>query len=113
LYKSTKGVHVQQEKRLPISEESRPVASRVGHAARIDLSPEMSNDKLSPVSTLASMIVANHQPEVWALLVEVARREQNIHKVGVLLSAFALIGHDPAITELARELQKKLEAKSS
>jgi len=59
------------------------------------------------------MIVANHQPEVWALLVEVARREQNIHKVGVLLSAFALIGHDPAITELARELQKKLEAKSS
>jgi len=54
--------------------------------------------------TLSSMMVANHQPEAWALLVEVARREQNQHKVGILLSTFALIRHDPAITELTREL---------
>jgi len=63
--------------------------------------------------TLSSMMVANHQPEAWALLAEVARREQNKHKVGILLSAFALIRHDPAITELTRELQQKQEAKSS
>ncbi len=55
-------------------------------------------------------MVANHQPEAWALLVEVARREQNRHKVGILLSAFALILHDPAITELTRELQQRQEA---
>src|SRR6266700_3383637 len=62
---------------------------------------------------LVSMMVANHQPEAWALLIEVARREQNQHKVGVLLSAFALIRHDPAITEVIRELQQKLEARRS
>jgi hypothetical protein len=53
---------------------------------------------------VVSMIVANHQLEAWALLVEVARREQNQHKVGILLSALALVRHDPAITELTREL---------
>ncbi len=62
---------------------------------------------------LVSMMVANHQPEAWALLVEVARREQNQHKVGILLLAFALIRHDPAITELTRELQQRQEARSS
>jgi len=62
---------------------------------------------------LVSMIVANHQPEVWALLVEVAQREQNQRKIGILHSAFALVRHDPAIIELTRELQQKQEAKRS
>jgi hypothetical protein len=59
---------------------------------------------------LVSMMVANHHPEAWALLVEVARQEQNQHKVGILLSVLALVQHDPAIIELTRELQQKLEA---
>jgi hypothetical protein len=73
----------------------------------------MSNDKLSPDDILVSMIVAIHQPEVWALLVAAARREQNQHKVDILLSTLTLVRHDPAIIELTRELQQKQEAKRS
>ena len=56
---------------------------------------------------LVTMIVAGHQPEVWTILLGVARREQNRYKVEILLEAFALVRNDPIVAELVHELQQK------
>jgi hypothetical protein len=64
-------------------------------------------DRYEVYRYLASAIIAEHQAETWVVLQEVARKERNPEKIEILLSAFALVQHDPAIAELVQELQER------
>jgi hypothetical protein len=57
---------------------------------------------------LATAIIAEHRAETWAILQEVARKERKPEKIEILLSAFELVQHDPAIAELVWELQGRV-----
>lgn len=57
---------------------------------------------------LAAAIIAGHQTQTWAILLEVARHERNAEKIELLLSAFTLVQHDPTIAELLQELQDRV-----
>ncbi len=56
---------------------------------------------------LLTTIIANHSPQFWNVLLEVARDERRPEKVELLLSALTLVPHNPALEKLIRELQQK------
>lgn len=56
---------------------------------------------------LVTLIVAGHQPELWAMLQDMARKERNPQKIEMLLSAFEPLQHDPAIASMMRALQER------
>lgn len=58
---------------------------------------------------LVAMIIASHQPQVWTMLLEVARRERDTQKIEILLSAFAPVRNDPVVSELVSEMESKAE----
>ena len=57
---------------------------------------------------LVTVIVAGHQPQVWAMLQDVARKERDTEKKAILLSALTLLQHDPAVLALVNELMQGL-----
>lgn len=54
-------------------------------------------------------MIANHSPQAWKVLIEVAQDERMPEKIELLLSALTLIQHDATIEKLTRELQEKRE----
>jgi hypothetical protein len=59
-----------------------------------------------------ALLVAHPHPELRAVLLTVARREQSAHRIELLLAAFTLIQHDPVVTSLIQELQQRQRLQS-
>lgn len=57
-----------------------------------------------------ALLIAHPHPDFKAALFTVAHQEQRMHRIEILLSAFALIQHDPATAPLIQELQHKQRA---
>lgn len=52
-------------------------------------------------------IIASHTPQLWKMLLEVARDEQNPEKVEILLAALALVQNEPEVEMLIHTLQQR------
>ncbi len=56
---------------------------------------------------LAALIVAGHQPELWAMLQDVARKERDPQRIEMLLTVLEPLQHDPTVASMLRALQEQ------
>jgi len=54
--------------------------------------------------SVRTSIIVEHAQQLWKVMHQVARDERRPEKINLLLSAFALVQHDPATKQVIQKL---------